>query len=425
MPKSTRTSARSRAAKSRHDVTLSTNRRTRSGQQPIQQRNLRFPTTETPVKRRTPKPPAFAFLARSQDVINLDPNRQLRLFSLPRELLKQITSHLPLVSIICLTLTCKEGAEAIGTQSWANYKKEKRWSMDRKGFIELLARDWGDMLYFCLRCDTLHPPLPPPRSHRETKLTKWCLGQDATINYLPKDALHGYNPVFVHIAEALEESKDFAAKGDVGPLIDTLSGNFTVTKNNLTWSLDSSGQRIDGNLLLKHIHTFRRQTSKSLSATDFLALPIRLCPHQSTTTATHEPSIYIQPQYTKRSKAAQNGRLLTHAIASAFPASAQKFVDMNLLKPLSSSEQAQVSASQAGEDMQWRCRSCPTKYCVQYLGGVCTITSWHSFGRDLYHASKYWKMLVRRTGTTLGTDKRNDEWWSPSRTVPEFACELD
>lgn len=418
-----RTTAHSRASKLSNDVTLATTRRTRSGQQPNRQRNPP-PTTKAPVKRRARKPPAFAFLARSQDVIDLDPNKNVRLFSLPRELLQQIAGHLPLISLICLTLTCKEAAEAIGTQSWANYNKEKRWSMDRHGFIELLARDWGNILDFCERCDTFHPPLPPPRSHRETKLTKWCLGQEAMIDYLPKDAVNGYSPVFVHIANAMGESQDAASKGAVGPPIATMSGDFTITKDNIAWSLHSSAQRIDCNLVVKHVHTFRGQTRKGLGVTDLLALPIRLCPHQSTVRSTPNPTIGLRSYWGVGTKIVeQNGRLLTHAIASAFPPSAQQAVDMSTLKPLTSTEQAQVSAAEAGEDMKWRCRSCPTKYHVQRSGGAVTITSWHSFGKDLYHATKYWRMLVRRTGTTLGRDKRNDEWWSPSRTVPDFVCE--
>jgi hypothetical protein len=418
MPKSIRTSARTRASRLSHDTTPSTKRRTRSGQQPSHR------IDHAPVKRRTPKAPALAFLARSQDVINSDPNRQLRLFALPRELLKQIASHLPIISTISLTLTCKEAAEAIGTQLWEHYKKKRLEYRDCIDLIKLLARDWADVLDYCERCNTLHPPLPPPRSHRETKLTKWCFGQDATIDYLPKDASHGYSPLFVHIASAIEESKDFASKSDVSPLIDTLAGSFTIMKNNLNWSLKSCAQRIDGNLVLKHVHTFQSQTWKSLSPMDLLTLPIRLCPHQSTTTATPEPSHHIRrAQRSDHGKLECNGRLLTHAIASAFPASAQQAVDMKSLKPLTLSEQAQVSAIQAGETVCWRCRSCPTKYHIQRSANGFEIRSWHSFGRDLYHASKYWKMFVRRTGTTLGKGKRNDEWWSQSQTVPDFICE--
>jgi hypothetical protein len=414
MPKSTRASAR--ISKAHHGIPSSTSR-TRSGRQPSQQKNAQLLIAEATSKRRTPNLPPLAFLARSPDVINADPNRQVRLFALPQELLEQVAGHLPLVSVICLTLTCKGAAEAIGTQSWANYKKEKRWAMDRNGFMELLARDWGDILDFCRRCDTLHPPLQPPRSHRETRLTKWCFGQDAIIDYLPQDASHGYSPVFLHIANAMEESKDFDSKGNVGLPIDTLSGDFTITKNNLTWNLDSSGQRIIGNLIVKHVHTFRSRKNKTLTAKDLLTLPIRLCPHQSTTTDKPKRSRYIKGKCVE-----QNGSLLTHAITIAFPVASQTSVDLDSLKPLTPSEQAQVSASHAGEDVYWRCRSCPTKYRVLHSKEAVAITSWHCFGKDLYHASKYWKWMVRRTGTTLGTDKRNDEWWSPSRTVPDFFC---
>ncbi|CAN9368768.1 unnamed protein product [Alternaria alternata] len=113
------------------------------------------------------------------------------------------------------------------------------------------------------------------------------------IDYLPQDASQGYNPVLIHITNAIEETKDFASKGDVGPLLDTLSGSFEIMKKDLSWCLDSTGRRIDGNLVLKHVHTFRSRTSKRISATDLLTLPIRLCPHQSTATHTPESSRYI------------------------------------------------------------------------------------------------------------------------------------
>lgn len=418
MPKVTRTSAHSITAKSCHVVALSTRRRTRSGLQPT----LRRPSTPNAGKlapRRTPKLPAFAFLARNQELINADPNRTTRLFALPRELLQQIASHLPLISTICLTLTCKEAAETVGTQSWDKYKREKRWSIDREGFIELLSRDCGDVLDFCQRCDTLHPPLQPPRSHRETKLTKWCFGQDAMIDYLPQDALHGYNPVFQHIANAIEESKDFAKKGAVGPLIDSLYGSFTIVRGDIIWSLESSAQRIDGSLLLKHVHTFWSPKRRRLNPADLLALPIRLCPHQSTTTAAPARSNYLRGKCREL-----NNSLLTHVINAELVGPDRVPSKISSFRPLTPSEKAQVSAMQEGDAPYWRCRSCPTKYRVQHQEQMLSITTWHCFGRDLYHAGKYWKWLVRRAGTTLGPDKRNDEWWSQSRTVPNFICQL-
>lgn len=415
MPRAPRTSTRSRASRSSDDATLSANRQTRSGQQPSS-----LPPVKAPMARRARKPPALAFLARPQDIINADPNRQHRLFSLPKELLEQIACHLPLPSIICLTLTCKEAAEFIGTESWARYKKEKQWLMDTAQFHELLARDWGDILDYCARCNTLHPPLQPPRSHRETNLTKWCFGQDAMIDYLPQDAVHGYNPLFVHIANAMEESKEFATKGCNGSLIETLSGEFTITKRSMSWRLITSAQRIDGNLVLRHVHTIQNTTSGSLDGSDLLNLPIRLCPHQSTAKQVPERSRYIRGRCSEI-----NGRLLSQVITSALPSAAQQKVDLSSLKDLVPSEQAQWTENQQKAGAIWRCRSCLTKYRVQYSANQLLITTWHSFGRDLYHASKYWKWVVRRTGTTLGTDKRNDEWWSPSRTVPDFVCEIE
>lgn len=414
MPRAPRTSKRSRASRSSDDVTPSASRRTRSGQQPSS-----LPPVKAPVARRARKPPALAFLARPEDIINADPNRQTRLFSLPKELLEQIACHLPLASVICLTLTCKEAAESIGTESWARYKKEKQWLMDTVQFHELLARDWGDILDYCPRCNTLHPPLQPPRSHRETKLTKWCFGQDAMIDYLPQDAVHGYNPLFVHIANAMEESEDFASKGCNGPLIDTLSGDFTIAKRSLSWRLVSSAQRIDGNLILRHVHTLQTTAGGNLNGTDLLDLPIRLCPHQSTTRHVPERSHYI------RGKCSEiNSRFLSQVVKSALPPAAQQKVDLSSLKDLTPSEQAQWAENSEVAAIR-RCRSCPTKYSVQYSGNQLSISTWHSFGRDMHHASKYWKWLVRRAGTTLGTDKRNDEWWSPSRTVPDFVCEIE
>lgn len=291
--------------------------------------------------------------------------------------------------------------------------------MDTVQFHELLARDWGDILDYCPRCNTLHPPLQPPRSHRETKLTKWCFGQDAMIDYLPQDAVHGYNPLFVHIANAMEESKDFASKGCNGSLIDTLSGDFTITKRSLSWRLVSNAQRIDGNLILRHVHTLQTTADRNLNGPDLLDLPIRLCPHQSTTRHVPERSHYI------RGKCSEiNSRFLSQVVTSALPPAAQQKVDLSSLKDLTPSEQAQWEENSEVAAI-WRCRFCPTKYSVQYSGTQLLINTWHSFGRDMYHASKYWKWLVRRTGTMLGTEKRNDEWWSPSRTVPDFICEIE
>jgi hypothetical protein len=265
-------------------------------------------------------------------------------------------------------------------------------------------------------CNTLHPPLKPARTHRRTKLTTVCFGQDAMIDYLPQDNSHGYNPVFLHIAEALKLSANRARKREHGLAIDMLAGDFTIMQSDLSWRLLSSCNRIDGNLILKHVHTFHSISKKDVTTNGLLSFPIRICPHQSTTTSLPERSRYIKG-------VELNGPLLTYAIMIALPAAARVGVDMNALKKPTPTEQEQMSLSQNTEDVHWRCRFCPTKYRVRYAEKDLVITSWHCFGRDLLHASKYWKWFVRRTGKSLGPDKRNDEWWSPSRTVPDYECE--
>jgi hypothetical protein len=246
--------------------------------------------------------------------VKTDPNQQICLFSIPRETVQDIASTLPLASSVCLTLTCKHALEIVGTWPWRDIKKEERWSPSKGELFNLLTRDWGtDIWDFCVRCNTLHPPLPPPRSHRRSKLTLYCFCQDAMIDYLPQDDVHGYGPIFPHIISALERSQNHAAKNSSGQAIALLSGDFTISKPRFTWRLVSLGRRIDGNLIFKHVHTFEPTSQQGLQVADLLALPICLCPHQSTTTMKPpQPSMHIESVET-------NGPQLTHAINSAFP----------------------------------------------------------------------------------------------------------
>jgi hypothetical protein len=410
MPKVTRKTARKSTRPDGRVEQSEKNIRTRTRQKLVLVENARPQRA-----RRLPKKSPFSSLERGEDELESDPNRRTPFLSLPKELVQLIASNLPLASVICLTLACKEAAEIVGIGCWADYKKENQWSDNRKAFSEFLVRDWGNILTHCVMCNALHPPLKPARSHRKTKLTTICFGQDAMIDYLPQDDTHGYNPVFLHIAEAIKLSENQALKNEYGPAIETLAGDFTTTKGDLSWRLLSSGQRINGNLVIRYTHMFQCTTKKILSAKDLLSLPIRLCPHQSTTTGTPERSRHIK-------SVELNGPLLTHAIIAAFPTAANSGVDMTAFKKPAPTEIEQISSSQRGETVYWRCRSCPTKYRVERTNENLVITSWHSFGRDLFHASKYWKWFVRREGKSLGPDKRNDEWWSPSRTVPDFEC---
>ncbi|KAJ4993795.1 hypothetical protein SVAN01_00849 [Stagonosporopsis vannaccii] len=412
MPKLTRRSTRTQAS------ALPTHRQTRSRTHPA-------PATRPQVThtRRPPKPKPFAFLSRAQDIVTADPNRQLPLFSLPPPLLQRIADDLPLVSLICLTLTCHHAVVTLGTSSWALSKREP-WSMNRPEFVELFTREWGDVLTFCARCDTLHPLTKPPREHVPTGLTRRCWGPGASVDYFPRDGEgRGYSLVFAHIAAALDESAIHASPGATGPPISSLAGDYTVHRANLRWRVQSSARRVDGNLVLKHVHSFRHTLASSLKPHDILHLPLRLCPHQSTATAPP-----LQSRYLRHASAYRNGPLLTHAICSSFPRAAGFRIDIDTgpFKRLAPSEHAQIAQQAAGENVLWRCRACATKYRVERAreGEQVVVTSWHCFGRDAAGAARRWREIVRRTGPMLGTETRNDEWWSKARGVSDFVCEV-
>jgi hypothetical protein len=382
------------------------------------------PIEKPPPSRRKPKTPSLPLYTRTQNEVAADPNRNVGLLRLPGELLKDIArDHLPLESAICLTLTCKEALSNIGSWPWLSFKALHRWDATRKNLFELLLRVWGsDVWTFCGGCNTMHPSLKIPREHRKTALTTYCFGQAACVDYLPKmEGGKGYSLVWQHIEDTMRASVEYAGKEEEGPTIDMLAGDYTVEHAKFSYGLASSARRLNGYLVLEHVHTF--QGSKNgglLCAKDVVNLPVRLCPHQSTTTSgPKEKSMYIK-------SVEANSPQLTHAITTAFPATAQRAgVKTDTFKEPSPLELKDMNAADAGEAVLWKCRSCPTKYRVEYLptGRRLVIRSWHCFGRDLLHASKYWKWFVRREGKLLGSDKRNDEWWSIGRSVPDFAIE--
>jgi hypothetical protein len=287
----------------------------------------------------------------------------------------------------------------------------------------------------------MHPWLPPPRKHKKTALTTYCFGQDACADYFPRNEGYGYSLVFQHIDSALGQPPP--QKGVPGPPIPNLAGDYTVEYPKFGYRLESSARRIGDNLVLKHVHTFQspptsssssssRKKPEPLCAKDLLELPIRLCPHQSTgTTGPKEKSRHIKSEE-------KNSPQLTHAIVTAFPPSQRASPDTSSVfaKP-SPTELKDMKAADRGEDVVWCCRFCPTKYRVGFssaspsfissstnsISDGLVITSWHYFGKDLPHAQKYFKWMVRREGKLLGKDKRNDEWWSAGRSVPDFRVE--
>lgn len=413
-------------------------------------------TLSTNTIRRKQKQKLRTLYTRSASDVNTDPNRRLPLFTLSLELQKAIAeTYLPLESALSLSLTCKEALSNIGSWPWAAFKKENRWSATRTDFLRAMMRDWEAKaqegkerveVEFCLRCNTLHPPLPRPSQHRKTALTTLCFGQEACIEYFLQETPEhdnegpgeeeegrGYSLVYPHIQSALSLTSSHAQKGqEASPPIAFLSGAFSTSfpNSNVTVRLSSSTRRVDGNLIIRQEHVFhptqRKDKKKGgggggvLCAKHILQSlpPIYLCPHQTTNTSgPRKLSMYIKSD-------GSSSIMFTHAIVSAFPTSLRCPVDP---APFKKPTRLEVKAMTAADDDDavFCCRSCPTKFKTQYERGndgkgELRITSWHCFGRDALHARRYWKMFVRREGWNLGPDKRNDEWWSPGGYVPDF-----
>jgi hypothetical protein len=135
-------------------------------------------------KRAKNKQPSY--LQRSHEAEN-DPNHDIRLLNLPRDIFDEITTWLQPDALICLSLTCKEILNIVGRESWTECRSKRQywdqtkrsWINFRHSLIPLLGRD-APHLMVCDTCMTLHPPPKPPREHRETKLTKHCFGQWST-----------------------------------------------------------------------------------------------------------------------------------------------------------------------------------------------------------------------------------------------------
>ncbi|KAI1089098.1 hypothetical protein F5B19DRAFT_485483 [Rostrohypoxylon terebratum] len=407
----------------------STPRRTRSGDVVVEIRE-KPETSKAPKALKTSKVKTEkslpSYLQRCDADATSDPNQNIRLFAFPREIIREISSFLPLESLLCLTLTCKLALHILGTSSWKDKLITQRWgtddttkSMPRLNFIKLLGRDVEKLgLVPCEACNTLHPPLKKPSEHRQTKLTKYCWGQFAIVEYLPqdKDGL-GYSLVFDHIKHAMTSTPD-----DSDSPIDYLTGSFQVPHPYLNYTVSSSARRVNRNLVLRHDYCFT-SAKKSLKAADILELPFRVCPHQTTSTDRSTASRYMRNWI-------PNGPLLTHSIASAFPTGPKaRTASDSAFRAPTAQEKLQMTSSNKVKDFIFKCRSCPTKWRVRYAGGggnvrdECTVTVFHCFSKELYSAANSWRWFVRREGHLLGKEKRNSEFWSVGRTYPDFVVE--
>jgi hypothetical protein len=384
---------------------------------------------ETPAKgkgKKRVKKEHPSYLQRSHETGN-GPNRNIQLLNLPRDIFNEITSWLEPDALTCLSLTCKDILSIVGGKSWAECRpKRQYWDQTkrlwtvvfRQSLIPLLGRD-APHLTLCDVCMTLHPPLKPPREHRETKLTKPCFGPWSTIDYLPSDELGRYNLLWEHIVEA-RKSLTLGSEDNVGSPIELLDGNFTVRYERLNYTLNSSGQQIGKNLVLKHEHIFHGVNLRSpLRVTDIITLPVRLCPHQTTSTQKPQPGRYT--------KGRLPSGLLTHSISTAAPPSLRAGIPTpSMFNNPAPSETKQMDSVVSGVNGLWTCRACPTKWHVQHSGegaGELKITAWHSFGDTAYRAQEYWKMLVRREMSNLGDEKRNSEFFVATKQYLDFAID--
>ncbi|KAI1445267.1 hypothetical protein F5Y02DRAFT_128368 [Annulohypoxylon stygium] len=393
-----------------------------TGKQP---RTSKAPRASKISKVKTGKP-VPSYLQRSDADATSDPNQGSLLFAFPREIIREISSFLPLESLICLTLTCKLALHVLGTSSWKDELITKRWgtddatrSMPRLNFIKLLGRDVEELgIVPCEACNTLHLPLKKPSEHRQTKLTKYCWGQFAIVEYLPQNEVGlGYSLVFDHIKHVMASTPD-----DSNSPIDYLAGSFQVPHPYLNYTVSSSARRINRNLVLRHDYCFT-SAKQSLKAADILELPFRICPHQTTCTDQSTASRYMRDWIS-------NGPLFTHSIASAFPTAPKaKTAKTSVFRKPTVQEQRQMTSANQDRDFIFKCRSCPTKWRVRYTGGggnvrdELTVSVFHCFSKELYSAANSWRWFVRREGHVLGKGKRNSEFWSVGRTYPDFAIE--
>ncbi|KAE8374383.1 hypothetical protein BDV26DRAFT_300258 [Aspergillus bertholletiae] len=344
-----------------------------------------------------------------------DPNRNLRLFCLPREIFDQIIDHLLPDAEACFSLTCKEALHRLGTASWSIFRGRARYYGLHYGYygslVQLLQRDMPGSEY-CPRCETLHPPLKPPRDHRETKWTKLCMGQLAIIDYWPQTPSGGYSLVWEHILEAFKSQPSTPGSS---PPIPSFSGDFTFNKDTVNYRMCSSAQWIDRNFILIHEHHLRNSNyrSRPLQAAHINGLPFRLCAHLSTAP--------VPPKKISRAtKPVSNIPLLSRAIATVSPPNLQKGVPRLNTDP-------GLVGMEMKDDLTWRCKSCATKFRVRYDGHnmELVVTAWHCLGRELWKAQQLWTYLVRREGPTLGPAKRNSEYHSVSRSLPDFKISDD
>ncbi|KAJ4296823.1 hypothetical protein N0V90_006871 [Kalmusia sp. IMI 367209] len=338
---------------------------TRGVQKPVQSSRQTKTASRTAVtsKRRTKStvlPQALQEYHKQSDV---DPNACTALLRQPREVFDLIASYLQPETLVCLSLSCKLALQYIGSSCWNDPDIRSHRLHSRLYLMQCLIRDAPNGLTFCQYCNTLHPPLQPPRTHRETKLTKICMSQWAVVDFFPQvrdeDQKEGYSLLHPHIQEVFDK------RGIDPSTISLLSGNYATSKNpGFDYELASSAAWIKDRLVLQHTHIFRPKSRTALKVTDILMLPVRICPHISTSTSAPPKSRYLPTR-------PANSPLLTHAIAAAFPLHQRSGVPKpSTFRDPTPLEKKQLDRADAGDFREGKRRAKDNELALFWSGSV-------------------------------------------------------
>ncbi|KAH8159341.1 hypothetical protein CIB48_g8905 [Xylaria polymorpha] len=351
-----------------------------------------------------------------------DPSRKCVLTALPYELVQLISTFLPLRSVVCLTLTCKAALSILGNSSWRSSALRSNWYAERSELLKMLSREPvrdGVSLEFCQRCQVLHPSAPkPPANYHKPPRALSCRGYGSPMGHLPKsDSGGGYMLVFHHIHHVLE-----TVPAESNSAIEYLAGVYQVDFPKVTWTISTSARRVCGNLILRHRHVFRTVRSGSrLRPNRLMHLPVRICPHQSTSTER-----LPENQYIKTSK--PNGPLFLYSICAALHSKGQGSIeipDATVFRQPTRDEKRMMDLASDGQrdNTIFDCSRCPTKWRIDYDAEAnrseMAIIVWHCFFNELRMASSVWPGFVRRADP-IWRDNLNNEYWSKTRGFPDF-----
>ncbi|KAI1817708.1 hypothetical protein GGS20DRAFT_483889 [Poronia punctata] len=351
-----------------------------------------------------------------------DPGGKCFLTDLPCELLLMICSLLPVRSVVCLTLTCKTVSSILGHSSWRSSDIREKWYPERIELLKMLCRDPvrdGVSLEYCYWCRVLHPSAPsPPAKYRKPGSRLRCGSGGPPMDNLPKsDSGDGYVVVFDHIRHTLQ-----TVPVDSDAEIKYLAGEYQVSFPRLVWTVSTSARRVDGNLILRHRHVFRTSRSGSRIKTDHLMrLPVRICPHQSTSTERLPKNEYIKT-------ARRNGPLFFYSIYVALHSKEPgpiKMPENTGFRHPTREEKRMMDLASYGQcdDTIFDCSRCPTKWKVDHdeeaERSEVAITVWHCFYDNPRTALSIWAGFVRRVDP-IWRDDINSEFWSMTRGFSDF-----